>query len=358
MTEVVDRVVEPATCRPGPDFEAFFTAYDARLRRYARRWLPASDAEDVAQETLSRALVRWNEFDSDRDPWPWLSVVARNLAFDLLRARRSREVGDGAQPADVQEWDSVPEQEALSQERNCLLNLALSLLPARQQQIVRLRAVQGMSIGEIAELFGTTPNATRQQLFRARRSLEAAFRAAGGSLPAVTPFGFVVAGASWVRRHVRELGPGALPAASLGAAAAAVIVATVVLPPFLQDDQPAPGARTTAVTSTLDAAVSPPADSPAAPAAPVAIAPPGLPPADGVTRAPVPAPPSPAGAASAPLPVSASMSSDLTPKPLAPGPQASANVTVTHPLGTTEVRTEGETEAAGPVCRLGLVDCN
>jgi DNA-directed RNA polymerase specialized sigma24 family protein len=54
------------------------------------------DAEDVAQETLARALVRWRALRNR--PYGWVSHVASNLAIDRYRKRRRGTGGTGDRP--------------------------------------------------------------------------------------------------------------------------------------------------------------------------------------------------------------------------------------------------------------------
>jgi RNA polymerase sigma-70 factor (ECF subfamily) len=358
---MVERVVDPCPAANPPDFDAFFSAHVVRLRRYACRWLAASDAEDVAQETLSRALVHWDQFDGSRDPWPWLSVVARNQACDLLRARSTCTFAEAeAEPAaDGQEWSSVPEQEALGRECSGMLGRAMAVLTPRQQQVVQLRAVQGMSIGEIADLFGTTPNAARQQLFRARRSLEAAYRAAGGSLPAATPLGALLAGVQWVRRHLREFGAGAAPA-SLGVAAVAAVAVMTVLLPSPQEQPQSPTAGVTTSAAAVEAAPAPTVGAALYSASAThqetgalsAATPAGAPP-------PAPSQPSSVAAPSArALPVTPTLSADVASRPVAPAESSAAQVTVETPAGTVVVDTHLRNGEAGPVCRTEIQPCS
>lgn len=336
-----------------PDFPAFYAEFAPRLQRYARRWLGAGDADDVAQETLARALARWPELDHARDLWPWLSVVARNLAFDQLRARRTCAIPDDDLPCGgaVHEWDSVPERAAETAERADLLQEVFAGLSARQQQVLRLRLSNGMSFADIASLLGVSEVAVRQQLLRARRNMAARFLARGGTLPAVAPGGVALWAASWLRRRLRDLTAAAGPAASL---AVAVVTAVVVSVPAT----PAPALETAAASAAASVTASRPATETAvaagpAPAAAVAVPTPSAP-DEPAPRASLPA----ETPAEQTLPVTPSMKADLSPSPLAPGEQLSAEASVMAPLGTVFATTEGQNEGNGPVCSAGLVDCS
>src|SRR5580704_7053900 len=70
-----------------PGFDAAFGGLYQLAYRVAFRILgDRGDAEDVAQEALARASLRWSRLE-DR-PEGWVSRVASNLAIDRYRRRR------------------------------------------------------------------------------------------------------------------------------------------------------------------------------------------------------------------------------------------------------------------------------
>lgn len=340
--------------RVAADFDEFFAAYADRLRGYVRRWLDVTDADDVAQETLSCAFVRWEQLDPGRDPWPWLSVVARNAAFDLLRSRRPcAELDDRLLHPIPEQWTSVPEEGALRRERDCLLQRAFGQLPERQREVLQLRAVAGLGIAEIAAMFGLNNNAARQQLYRARQSLAAAYRAAGGTFPAVGPGVLLVGLGRWLRRHLRDSSVVMTPVASMAAAALAVVAVLAPLAVTSQSDEAVqtPVHSTAVSTTAVDEATFGGAAS-AATAPTTALSDVGAP----------EQPPSPRNDAplvEAPvLPVTPQARTSIGPNPLAPGAHTEAHLSIATDVTTLLVESQGRNGDAGPVCSSGLIDCS
>ena len=74
------------TDRQAASFDEAFPDLAAVAYRVAYRLLGnRAEAEDVAQETLARAFVRWRRI---RDhAVPWVARVAANLVLDQLRAK-------------------------------------------------------------------------------------------------------------------------------------------------------------------------------------------------------------------------------------------------------------------------------
>ncbi|HEU0132455.1 MAG TPA: sigma-70 family RNA polymerase sigma factor [Mycobacteriales bacterium] len=167
----------------GPEWDDAFTALCDRYRLRLVRWVAAifgaRDAEDIAQETLVRLFQRPELLADDRDVWPWLAVVARNVGRDLVRHNAQSSAVDHLTLAEVPDavavWDHVVARDDAER-----LVRALRRLSARDRQLIRLRDVQGVSMAELAGLVGVTENTARQQLFRARRRLADAYTALGG----------------------------------------------------------------------------------------------------------------------------------------------------------------------------------
>jgi RNA polymerase sigma-70 factor (sigma-E family) len=122
------------------------------------------ESEDVAQETLARALVRWKKVSAYAEPW--VVRVAGNLAIDRVRKqRRARGVppaGDVA-PLDAQRVD---------------LQRALLVLSPKQREVVVLRYLVDLPEAEVAQTLGCSVGTVKTHASRGlaalRRSLEVA----------------------------------------------------------------------------------------------------------------------------------------------------------------------------------------
>jgi len=100
------------------------------------------DAEDVAQEALARASVRWSRLHER--PEGWVSRVASNLAIDRYRRRR-RQPPIPSGPVGI-----VDERMG---ERGDLV-AALRKLSRRQREVVVLRYLADLSEADVAVVLG------------------------------------------------------------------------------------------------------------------------------------------------------------------------------------------------------------
>lgn len=153
--------------------EMFGVAYRAAYAVLGDR----GDAEDCAQDTLAKALVRWRRVG--QHPIPWTARVATNGAIDRWRKRdRSQlssrpddEIVSGDGPSLI---DPVQPLTIIGQ-RNDLVR-ALRALPRRQREAVVLRHLLDLSEAETATALscsaGTVKSATSRGLAKLRELLD------------------------------------------------------------------------------------------------------------------------------------------------------------------------------------------
>lgn len=108
-------------------------------------------AEDVLQEVFLQLWRNPQAFDSDRGKLaPWLAVIARNRAIDLLRKRPMEEdIDELPISTGVNLEDEVSERMAIDKVRG-----VLTQLPAEQRKALEMAYFEGMTHTEIAAKMG------------------------------------------------------------------------------------------------------------------------------------------------------------------------------------------------------------
>jgi RNA polymerase sigma-70 factor (sigma-E family) len=151
-----------------PSFERSFDGLYRLAYRVAFRILgDRPEAEDVAQETLARAVLRWSKLEAR--PEGWVSRVASNLAVDHYRRRaRGRRALSG--PIGVVD-DRMGERADLV--------AALRSLPRRQREVVVLRYLADFSEADVAAALGCSAGTVKTH---ASRGLAALRQRLGGRL--------------------------------------------------------------------------------------------------------------------------------------------------------------------------------
>jgi len=125
-----------------------------------------ADAEDVLQTVFLRVLNQGGRLDPSHAPEPYFRRAAINAALDLLRKRVSHREIRLNEASSLASGENV----AFLKER---LRRALAALDRADAIMFLLRYLEGMSNGELAEMFGQEKNNIAVRLHRIRQSLQA-----------------------------------------------------------------------------------------------------------------------------------------------------------------------------------------
>jgi RNA polymerase sigma-70 factor (ECF subfamily) len=131
-----------------------------------------SDAEDLAQEIVLRALRGLDSLSGDDEPLvcAWLERVARTTAIDAYRAQ-ARHHSD-REPVDA-DFTPAPSAERVALGRLAwqMMVDAIATMPPKQAKVLRLRLRNGMPAAAVAAELGITEAAVRTRMHRARTML-------------------------------------------------------------------------------------------------------------------------------------------------------------------------------------------
>ena len=151
------------------------------LHRYCSRMTGSvMDGEDVVQDALFQAYRKLDTFDDTRPLTPWLFRIAHNQCIDFLRRREVRRTAE----SEALEPDFVDAVEVGPLDR--AVEYLVMALPPKERACVLLKDVFDYTLGEIAELVGSTEGGVKAALNRGRGKL-AALTAAPVSARAVDP---------------------------------------------------------------------------------------------------------------------------------------------------------------------------
>ncbi len=143
-------------------------------------------AEDLAQETFSRAFRGLGGFRREASPRTWVLAIARNGCLDYLRQQNRTPIED-LDWSEAEEDFDVPEQvlpaEAVLNKHQTLA--ALDALSERERSLVVLRVCHELSFAELANVFGVREGTVRMRLSRALARMRTVLEAREGSLDMV-----------------------------------------------------------------------------------------------------------------------------------------------------------------------------
>jgi RNA polymerase sigma-70 factor, ECF subfamily len=150
------------------------TLHSALLFRVAFSVLRhANDAEDVVQETFLRVLKNQRKLASIENPRIWLVRIAWNLALDRKRRLRATPLFEEAEEIlnNRPSADSSAEINMGAAQGCARILRMIDKLPRKEQEVLRLSALEELGTPEIAAILKTTESSVRSCLFRARQRL-------------------------------------------------------------------------------------------------------------------------------------------------------------------------------------------
>ncbi len=156
-------------------------ALGPEMLAWARSMLgDAAEAEDAFQEAMAGALRNLGTYTGQASLKSWLYGILRHKILDLQR-RRGRSALIQAPPEDPElesfteagTWRSNMEFRVWDESAEVLevVLACIESLPARQKEALLLRARQGLSAAEVADILGTTDLNVRQIVHRARQAV-------------------------------------------------------------------------------------------------------------------------------------------------------------------------------------------
>ncbi|ASU81990.1 RNA polymerase subunit sigma [Nocardiopsis gilva YIM 90087] len=164
------------------DFVTAVTPYADQLYPTALRMTRnAADAEDLVQETFTKAFANFHQFKAGTNLRAWLYRILTNTFINGYRKKQREprqdstdEIKDwqlaaadahtssGARSAEMEVLDHLPDSD---------IRVALAELPEEFRLVVYLIDIEGYSYKEVAARMGTPLGTVMSRLHRARRQL-------------------------------------------------------------------------------------------------------------------------------------------------------------------------------------------
>ena len=137
------------------------------------------EAQDAMQDVFLSAFKHIARFEGRSKVSTWLSAIARNAAFQLIRKRKDTESLDSAdssedgdfRPRQVQAWQDDPEQSYSKAQVRKLVEKGILQLSPTYRAVLMLRDIEQLSTDEAARRLGLSVPAVKTRLFRGRLML-------------------------------------------------------------------------------------------------------------------------------------------------------------------------------------------
>jgi RNA polymerase sigma-70 factor (ECF subfamily) len=137
-------------------------------------WLTqdTTEAEDLVQETYTKALRGFSSFQAGTNFRAWVYRILRNSFLSSRTGLKSTTVFDEEDPEIQATGDNpTPETLLIADATREMVQQAMAELPVRFREILLLCDVEEMSYQEIAETLAIPTGTVMSRLFRARKAL-------------------------------------------------------------------------------------------------------------------------------------------------------------------------------------------
>ena len=164
-------------------FQTMYRTHRDAIWSYCVRRVHRDDVEDAVADVF---IVAWKKHDrapTGEEMLPWLYGVARNVVRNTNRSAvrrdrlssRMRSLGsDTAEASDVQVVRNLEDERLLA---------AVSHLDDDDQELLRLRTWEELSINQIASAVGKSPRSVESKLGRIRKKLARQLSVPSGAQP-------------------------------------------------------------------------------------------------------------------------------------------------------------------------------
>lgn len=141
-----------------------------RLRRYARFLVGDVDrADDLVQESLTRAIAKIDSWEPVTNIRAWLFVIMRNCYFNELRRSSRSPIIEQADDTLASTPGNQEAHIALQEVRRAFLQLS-----EEHREVLLLIAIEGLAYEEAAAIIGVPIGTVRSRASRARQALRQA----------------------------------------------------------------------------------------------------------------------------------------------------------------------------------------
>jgi RNA polymerase sigma-70 factor (ECF subfamily) len=127
-------------------------------------------AEDAAQESFARALVRLRTLKNSAKFAPWLAAICRNAAKDMVTLRARRVFYEGVSD---KAKNNNPDNSSQA------IHQAIEQLPDSAKELIVLRYYNNLSYEQISSVLGISKATINGRLTRAKRKLAGYLKRSG-----------------------------------------------------------------------------------------------------------------------------------------------------------------------------------
>lgn len=159
-------------------YKELFARYQKKLFAYIYHLVSSRDeAEDILQNVFSKTYVSIEHFDTTRKFSSWIYRIAHNESVNFLKRKSKRytvswdDISTSKDKLDTATNEERPEEKMEHQEIVKEIDLAMTKIPLKYQQVLKLRYFQEYSYEEMGKILGKPLNTVGTLINRAKKKL-------------------------------------------------------------------------------------------------------------------------------------------------------------------------------------------
>ena len=168
------KLIEAAQIGDNRAFGLLIRKHQKRLFRFIYGLTGSFDqTEDIVQEAFVRAYGAIKTFRAGYAFYPWLSTIARNLAFNNIAREEKKESLEqlSEKGFDPETGELGPMDKLLDKEGQKRFYSVLKSMPVKYRSVFVLRHFEDMDYSQIASYLKIPPGTVDSRLYRARQYL-------------------------------------------------------------------------------------------------------------------------------------------------------------------------------------------
>lgn len=152
------------------DFESIYQLYFKDVFFFLRSMSASEEiAEEITQETFTKALKAIDSFDGNKDIRAWLFTIARNTYYTYCKRKKICVEDDLENRVSIEQ--STFADKIIDEETAFLVHRFLHKMDEPYKEVFTLRVFGELSFEKIALLFGKTANWARVTFYRAKKQI-------------------------------------------------------------------------------------------------------------------------------------------------------------------------------------------
>ncbi|MVM32837.1 sigma-70 family RNA polymerase sigma factor [Spirosoma sp. HMF4905] len=157
---------------PVDTFESLYKQYVDKVYRKCLSMTKDEDtAQDYTQDIFLKVFEKFDSFQNRSSFSTWLYSIAYNYCADQLRLAKRLPTTTWEEDGIGHDQSDLPEAQ-LHEDTLQVVQQAMETLSAKEQNLLRLKYEDGMSIEEIAQLYDIKPSAVKMRLKRSREKVQ------------------------------------------------------------------------------------------------------------------------------------------------------------------------------------------